>query len=114
MHTAQMAEQTFDARRIAREQEGRLAAASAIGFNALKPIMEFQVSLLRRGPTMLSYWHATTKRGLKLPVPPSRSSFIPPSRSSGNSKRRPKWNHVWSPNTSGNFWGPFQRLHPTT
>jgi hypothetical protein len=42
-----MAEQTFDARRIAREQEGRLAAASAIGFNALKPIMQFQVSLLR-------------------------------------------------------------------
>ena len=42
-----MADQTFDARRIAREQEGRFAAASAIGFNALKPLMQFQASLLR-------------------------------------------------------------------
>jgi hypothetical protein len=42
-----MADQTFDAPRIAREQEGRLVAASVIGFKALKPIMQFQASMLR-------------------------------------------------------------------
>ena len=38
-----MTNRAFDARRSAREQ----AAANAIGFNILKPIMQFQVSLLR-------------------------------------------------------------------
>jgi hypothetical protein len=42
-----MADQTFDARHIARQQEGRVGAASAIGFNVLKPIFHFQASLLR-------------------------------------------------------------------
>jgi hypothetical protein len=42
-----MADQTFDARRIAREQEDRFTAASAIGVNALRPLMQFQASLLR-------------------------------------------------------------------
>ena len=41
-----MAEQTFDAHR-ASEQKSRFAAAGAIGFNALRPFMQFQASLLR-------------------------------------------------------------------
>jgi hypothetical protein len=42
-----MAEQSFDARRMTRDQERRIAAATAIGLNAVKPILQFQVSLLR-------------------------------------------------------------------
>lgn len=42
-----MAEQTFDARRMARDQEDRIAGAAAVYLNAMKPIMHFQASLLR-------------------------------------------------------------------
>lgn len=42
-----MADQSFDARRIARDQEGRIAAATTVGLNTMKPMMQFQVSLLR-------------------------------------------------------------------
>jgi hypothetical protein len=42
-----MAEQSFDTPRMARDQQRRIAAATAIGLNALKPMMQFQVSLLR-------------------------------------------------------------------
>ena len=38
-----MAEQTFDARRMARDQESRIAAAGAVGLHAIK----YQASLLR-------------------------------------------------------------------
>jgi hypothetical protein len=40
-----MAEQSFDL--MTREQENRIAAGTAIGVNAVKPILQFQVSLLR-------------------------------------------------------------------
>jgi hypothetical protein len=36
-----------NANRIARQPQGRITAATAIGMNALKPIMHFQVSVLR-------------------------------------------------------------------
>ena len=42
-----MADQSFDAARVTREQQSRIAASAAIGFNAIKPMMQFQVSLLR-------------------------------------------------------------------
>ena len=42
-----MAEQSFDTRRMTRDQERRIAAATAIGFNAVRPILQFQVSLFR-------------------------------------------------------------------
>ena len=42
-----MADQSFDAGRFAREQQSRVASSAAIGFNALKPMLHFQVSLLR-------------------------------------------------------------------
>ena len=38
-----MAEQTFDARRMARDQESRVAAAALVGLNAIK----YQASFLR-------------------------------------------------------------------
>ena len=42
-----MADQILDARRVARDQQRRLTAATAIGLNALKPVIHFQASLLR-------------------------------------------------------------------
>ena len=42
-----MADQSLDARRIAREQEGRMAASASIGFNAVKPFIQFQISMMR-------------------------------------------------------------------
>ena len=42
-----MADQTLDARRIAREQENRIAAATAIGLNAMKPMFQYHASMLR-------------------------------------------------------------------
>jgi hypothetical protein len=42
-----MAEQNFDARRMARDQETRIAAAAAVGLNAAKPFLQYQTSLLR-------------------------------------------------------------------
>ena len=42
-----MADKMSDAKRLAREQQSRMTAATAMGMNALKPIMHFQVSLLR-------------------------------------------------------------------
>lgn len=42
-----MADQILDPRRVARDQQRRLTAATAIGLNALKPVIHFQASLLR-------------------------------------------------------------------
>jgi hypothetical protein len=42
-----MANQSLDARRIAREQESRIAAAASVGLNAAKPMFQFQTSVLR-------------------------------------------------------------------
>jgi len=41
------ANQSLDARRIARDQESRLAAAAVVGLNATKPLLEYQTSMLR-------------------------------------------------------------------
>ncbi len=42
-----MTDSSFDAGRMARDQQSRIAASAAIGLNALKPMIYFQVSLLR-------------------------------------------------------------------
>jgi hypothetical protein len=42
-----MADQSLDAYGIAREQEDRIATATAVGLNAVSPIIQFQVSMLR-------------------------------------------------------------------
>jgi hypothetical protein len=41
-----MADQSLDVRRIAKEQESRVAASASIGFNAVKPVVEFQTSMM--------------------------------------------------------------------
>src|SRR5262249_5869275 len=43
----EMADQGLDARRIAREQESRIASASAYCMNAAKPMIQCQASMLR-------------------------------------------------------------------
>lgn len=42
-----MADQTTTPTRLANEPQRRIAAATAIGMNALKPMIRFQVSMLR-------------------------------------------------------------------
>jgi hypothetical protein len=42
-----MADQSLDARRIARDQESRIAAAATVGLNAAKPLFQYQSSILR-------------------------------------------------------------------
>jgi hypothetical protein len=42
-----MADNTTNANRFARDPQRRITAGTAIGMNALKPIVHFQVSLLR-------------------------------------------------------------------
>jgi hypothetical protein len=42
-----MADQRLDARRITRDQESRFAAAAAVGLNAVKPLFQYQTSVLR-------------------------------------------------------------------
>lgn len=42
-----MADQNLDTRRMARDQESRITAATAIGLNTVKPMIQFQVSLLK-------------------------------------------------------------------
>jgi hypothetical protein len=39
--------QSLDARRMARDQESRIAAAAAVGLNAAKPLFQYQTSILR-------------------------------------------------------------------
>jgi hypothetical protein len=39
--------QSIDARRMAREQESRIAAAAAVGLNAVTPLFQYQTSMLR-------------------------------------------------------------------
>jgi hypothetical protein len=42
-----MTDQILDAGRLAKDQQSRIAASTAIGLNALKPMIHMQVSLLR-------------------------------------------------------------------
>jgi hypothetical protein len=41
------ANQSLDMRRIARDQESRIAATASMGLNAAKPFVQFQTSILR-------------------------------------------------------------------
>lgn len=60
-----MADQTLDARRIAREQENRIAAVSAVGLNAVKPLMQYQVSVLRLWADNVEMFVRNYEKGLE-------------------------------------------------
>jgi hypothetical protein len=60
-----MADQTLDARRIAREQENRIAAVSAVGLNAVRPLMQYQISVLRLWADNVEMFVRNYEKGLE-------------------------------------------------
>jgi hypothetical protein len=51
--------------RIARDPQGRITAATAIGMNALKPIMHFQVAMLRMWADTIERFAGNYEKGLE-------------------------------------------------
>jgi hypothetical protein len=60
-----MADKTPNASRFARDAQGRVAAAAAISMNALKPIMHFQVTMLRMWADSLERFAGNYEKGLE-------------------------------------------------
>jgi len=60
-----MADQTLDARRIAREQENRIAAVGAVGLNAVRPLMQYQISILRLWADHVEMFVRNYEKGLE-------------------------------------------------
>ena len=60
-----MADKTPNATRFARGQQRRITAAAAIGMNALKPIMHFQVSMLRMWADSIERFAGKYEKGLE-------------------------------------------------
>jgi len=60
-----MADQSLDARRIAREQEDRIAAAKAVGLNAVKPMIQFQASMVRLWADNIETFARNCEKGLE-------------------------------------------------
>ena len=60
-----MADKTSTANRFARDPRGRITAAIAIGMNALKPVMHFQVSMLRMWADSIERFAGNYEKGLE-------------------------------------------------
>jgi hypothetical protein len=60
-----MADKTSNANRFARDPQKRIIAATAIGMNALKPIMHFQVSMLRMWADSIERFAGNYEKGLE-------------------------------------------------
>ena len=60
-----MADKTANANRFARDPEKRIAATTAIGMNALKPIMHFQVSMLRMWADSIERFAGNYQKGVE-------------------------------------------------
>ena len=60
-----MADNTSNANRFARDPQRRVTAATAIGMNALKPIMHFQVSMLRMWADSIERFADKYEKGLE-------------------------------------------------
>jgi hypothetical protein len=58
------ANQSLDARRIARDQESRIAASALVGLNAAKPFFQFQTSMLRLWADNLDLAARNCEKGL--------------------------------------------------
>jgi hypothetical protein len=61
-----MADKIANANRFAREPQSRITAATAIGMNALKPIMHFQVSMLRMWADSIERFAGNYEKGLEV------------------------------------------------
>jgi hypothetical protein len=60
-----MADNTSNADRFARDPQRRITAATAIGMNALKPIVHFQVSMLRMWADSIERFAGNYEKGLE-------------------------------------------------
>ena len=60
-----MSDKTANANRLARDPQGRVAAATSIGMSALKPIMHFQVSMLRMWADSLERFAGNYEKGFE-------------------------------------------------
>jgi hypothetical protein len=60
-----MAEQSFDITRTTRDQQRRIATATAIGFNALKPVLLSKSRYSGSGPIISRCSRAIAKRNSK-------------------------------------------------
>jgi hypothetical protein len=60
-----MADKTPNANAFARDQQTRITAATAIGMNALKPIMHFQVSMLRMWADSIERFAGNYEKGVE-------------------------------------------------
>jgi hypothetical protein len=59
-----MADKNSDVKRLAREQQSGMSAATAMGVNALKPIMNLQVSMLRMWADTIERFAGNYQKGL--------------------------------------------------
>ena len=60
-----MADKIANANRFARAPQSRITAATAIGMNAMKPIMHFQVSMLRMWADSIERFAGNYENGLE-------------------------------------------------
>ena len=60
-----MVDKTANANRFARDPQRRITAATAIGMNALKPIMHFQVSMLRMWADSIERFAGNHEKGFE-------------------------------------------------
>jgi predicted ATP-grasp superfamily ATP-dependent carboligase len=60
-----MADKTATANRLARDPQPRIAAATAIGMNALKPMFHLQVSVLRMWADSIERLAGNYEKGLE-------------------------------------------------
>jgi hypothetical protein len=60
-----MADKTSNADRIASDPQRRITVATAIGMNALKPIMRFQVSMLRMWADSIERFAGKYEKGVE-------------------------------------------------
>ena len=60
-----MADKSSNSDRLARDTQRRTTAATAIGMNALKPIMHFQVSMLRMWADSIERFAGNYEKGFE-------------------------------------------------
>ncbi|WFU41858.1 hypothetical protein QA640_04995 [Bradyrhizobium sp. CB82] len=60
-----MSDKTSNASRLASDAQKRIAVATGIGMNALKPIMHFQVSMLRMWADSIERFTGNFERGVE-------------------------------------------------
>jgi hypothetical protein len=60
-----MADQNLDARRIAKDQQSRIAASAVLGLNAARPFLQLQPTMLRLMADYVELMARNYERGLE-------------------------------------------------